>query len=141
MKDRLFASLLFVLLAFGCVSNPVKEFNPEISKDVCPSIALGEEASNSRADFLLAASGLVRAGDAELKSNLSRELNSRFAGAEQVNKIYAVSFAACVACRTSAASPDLCMSTFKELLSDITKTKTESAAFDDAIKYSKKLMW
>ena len=72
----------------------------------------------------------------ELKNKIERD----YPAADDVNRIYALSFAACVACRLYPADVKGCAERFNKIIDRYTLQRIESPAADEAEKYRGLLM-
>ena len=99
-----------------------------LDKDTCP---LPNALSNAEKDklikFSLDVSGIAKGvTGGKLETELTDKTKETFPAADDVNRIFALTYAACVACRVNAQDVRFCGDTFNKVIVAMAPKKTEA---------------
>ena len=109
----------------------------EIAPGTCPlPPSLSKEDSDKVTKFGLEVSGVAKGiAGGKLDAEVGSKLKQEFPGAADVNRIYALTYAACVSCRVSPGSVKDCAIGFTKILDKYTSKQAESTASSRANQY------
>jgi hypothetical protein len=118
-------ALVSLLLIQGCGSSDVIPIKPE-SCPLPPNVA--DEDRNTIKKFSGDVSGIIKAvAGVSAAGDIQGALEKYYPAAHDVNRIYALSYAACVACRLDPADVKGCAQRFDEIINANHAKREESA--------------
>ncbi len=113
-----------------------------LKDDTCP---LPKSLANTDKDRLIKfsaeASGVAATIDAaKLGTELSSKVKENYPAADDVNRIYALTYAACVSCRVNPVDVQACSAGFRQAIAATTGNRVETDVWKDAESYSSSLL-
>ena len=138
-KTLVFA-LPFLLIVAACSGPTITDY--VVKEGSCPLPEnLPKEDIDKMMKFAGEVTGIVKfiggvKFDTELKSKIKRD----YPAADDVNRIYALTFAACIGCRLHPADVKGCAKRFDKIIDTYTSQRIESPATTEAENYRRKLL-
>jgi hypothetical protein len=136
-----FVLVVVAMMTLG-MSDCTRHDRVRIDPDTCPLPAnLANEDQHKVAKFAGEVTGITKnIGSARVDTSLDNAIKTNYPGADDVNKIYALGYTACVACRVNPGNVNDCADNWRKIIGRYTAHREESSAIDNAQKYSESLL-
>ncbi len=136
---RLMASTLFLFLLASCKSNEIQEVLVDNGACFLPP-SLDENEIERVIKFGTNISGIAKyVAGVEIETEIDSNINNYYPAADDVNRIYALTFAACVSCRVTPEKISACAARFDSIIAKYTSQTNESTALNRAEEYQKNI--
>jgi len=134
------AALAFIVLVSSCCTATTFR----IDDKTCPlPPALSDTDKDQMVKFAGEVTGIAKGvAGVKLETELTNKVKETYPNAGDVNRIFALSYAACVACRLNPNSPSVCASSFQTVLANVAPKKAEAgkSSLEDAARYEEKVL-
>ncbi len=138
---RLRGIFLFLIFLTSCQSNGIQQVLVE--NGACPlPPALQQKEVDRVVKFGTNVSGIAKyVAGVEIETEIDSNINELFPAADDVNRIYALTFAACVSCRVAPEKISECATRFDNLIAKYTaQTSESSVSLSRAEEYQTKVL-
>jgi hypothetical protein len=131
-----FLILFLFIFVSGCGGGTTVKIEPETC--YIPD-SIRNEDRDKIIDFTLSLSTALK-GAPDVNAKIGDKTKITYPDAADINRIYALSYAACVACRVNPGNVQLCASAFDTVIKQTKAKESGRASLAEALQYKQKLL-